>query len=170
MDPNKDSYSFSNYRRTRMLKHDITYENFDGETVTETFYFNLTKTEIIELEVGYEGGLEATIKRIIETKNNAALIAEFKRIILMAYGVRSEDGKRFIKNDQLREEFTQTPAYDELFMRLATDADFAADFIKGIVPKSMQEEMEKAEKLEQSKVVELPQSAPVPPNFPQTRS
>lgn len=142
-----------------MLKHDITFENFEGETVTETFYFNLTKTEIITLEVGYEGGLEAAIKRIIETKDHAKLIEEFKRIILMAYGVKSEDGRRFIKSDQLREEFTQTAAFDELFMKLATDADFGANFIKGIIPKSMMVEIEKQEQADAT-VVNLP---PLPP-------
>jgi hypothetical protein len=140
-----------------MLKHDITYENFDGEQVTETFYFNLTKTEIIELEVGYDGGLEATIKRIIAANDNQQLIAQFKKIVLLAYGVKSEDGKRFIKSDQLREEFSQTAAYDELFIKLASDADYSADFIKGIVPKSMVAEIEKNEK---AQVVELP---PMPP-------
>jgi hypothetical protein len=140
-----------------MLKHDITYENFDGEQVTETFYFNLTKTEIIELEVGYDGGLEATIKRIIAANENRKLVAEFKKIVLLAYGVKSEDGKRFIKSDQIREEFSQTAAYDELFIKLASDADYAADFIKGILPKGMAAEIEKNEK---AQVVELP---PMPP-------
>jgi len=140
-----------------MLKQDITYENFDGEQVTETFYFNLTKTEIIELEVGYEGGLEATIKRIISTQDNKQLIAEFKRIVLLAYGQKSDDGKRFVKSDQLREEFSQTAAYDELFIKLASDADFASNFIKGIIPKSIVADVEKAEVAE---VVQLP---PMPP-------
>jgi len=143
-----------------MLKQDITYENFDGEQTTDTFYFNLTKTEIIELEVGYEGGLEAAIKRIIQTNDHKQLIAEFKKIVLLAYGQKSEDGKRFIKSDQLREEFSQTAAYDELFIKLSTDADFAAAFIKGIVPKGIVAEIEKAEKIETAEVVHLP---PTPP-------
>ena len=128
-----------------MLKRDITYEDFDGESVTETFYFNLTKTELIELEVEHQEGLEATLRRIIRTKNNKQLIAEFKKLVLMAYGIRSEDGKRFIKNDELREEFAQTAAYDSLFMELATNDDSAATFIKGIVPKDFQKELEKTD-------------------------
>ena len=126
-----------------MLKRDITYENFDGEQTTDTFYFNLTKSEIIELEVGYEGGLQAALQRIIRTNDSKSLISEFKKIVLSAYGVRSDDGKRFIKNDQLREEFSQTAAYDALFMDLATNDDAAATFIKGVVPKDFQKEMEK---------------------------
>lgn len=122
-----------------MLKRDITYEDYNGETVTDTFYFNLTKTEIIELEVGYEGGLEMAIQRIIEAKDNRSLIEEFKKIVLAAYGVKSEDGKRFIKSATLREEFSQTAAYDALFMDLATNEDAAAKFITGIIPKDLAE-------------------------------
>jgi hypothetical protein len=128
-----------------MLKRDITYEDFDGNEVTDTYYFNLTRTELIELEAGYEGGLELALRRIIETKDRKQLISEFQRIILAAYGVRSEDGKRFIKNDQVREEFKQTPAFDALFMDLATSDDSASIFIKGVVPKDFAKQIEKSE-------------------------
>ncbi|MET0785758.1 MAG: hypothetical protein ABWY25_03555 [Paenisporosarcina sp.] len=128
-----------------MLKREITYENYDGTVLTETFYFNLTKSEIVELEVGYQGGLEATLRRIIDAKDNKTLIAEFKRLVLLSYGVKSEDGKRFVKSDQLREEFSQTAAYDTLFMELATDDDAAATFIKGVVPKDLSQAIEKAQ-------------------------
>jgi hypothetical protein len=128
-----------------MLKRDITYEDFNGDTITEAFYFNLTRTEIIELEVAYEGGLEAALKRIVAAENRQQLITEFKKIVLLSYGVKSEDGKRFIKNDRLREEFSQTPAFDILFMDLATNDDAAAVFVKGILPKDMAKEIEKAE-------------------------
>ena len=128
-----------------MLKREITYENFNGAKETDTFYFNLTRTEIVELEVSYESGLEASIQRIIDSKDVKALITEFKRIVLLAYGVRSEDGKRFVKSDKLREEFSQTAAYDALFMELATDENAAVVFIKGILPADMSKELDKAE-------------------------
>lgn len=124
-----------------MLKRDITYENFNGEKITETFYFNLTKTELVQLEVGYQGGLQAAIQKIIAASDNKSLIEEFQKIILSAYGVKSEDGKRFIKNDELREEFSQTAAYDVLFMELALDEDAAAQFITGIVPSDFSKEI-----------------------------
>lgn len=128
-----------------MLKRDITYEDFDGEQVTETFYFNLTKSEIIELEVSYKEGLQAALLRIVKAQDNKTLIAEFKKIVLLAYGERSEDGKRFIKNDEIREAFSQTAAYDALFMELATSDDAAATFIKGVVPKDFAKEIEKTQ-------------------------
>lgn len=120
-----------------MLKKEISYENFDGETITETFYFNISKPEIIELEVGYEGGFGRMMERIVEAEDTKQLIHEFKRIILMAYGKKSDDGKRFIKSDELREEFEQSAAYNHLFMELATDDKAAAAFIQGVLPKDL---------------------------------
>ena len=141
-----------------MLKRDITYEDFNGETVTEIFYFNLTKTELFELQFGYEGGLDALLEKIIETKDMHGLIELFKKIIKASYGVRSEDGKRFIKTDQVFEEFTQTAAYDALFMKLSTDDDWAADFVQGIVPKDLAEEVKKEieRRMEEDKQKQVP--------------
>lgn len=131
-----------------MLKRDITFENFDGEMVTETLYFNLTKTEIIELEASVDGGLQASIQRIIESKDGKALIEEFKRIILVSFGEKSEDGKRFIKTDQMREEFSQTAAFDALFMELATNDSLAADFMTGVLPRDMARAIARADEKE----------------------
>lgn len=128
-----------------MLKREINYEDFDGNQVTDTFYFNLNRTELIELEVEYEGGLQAALQRIIETKDNKKLIEEFKKIILASYGVKSDDGKRFVKSDVLREEFTQTAAFDALFMDLATNDKSASAFIIGILPKDFTKDANQAE-------------------------
>jgi hypothetical protein len=128
-----------------MLKREITYENFNGEKVSETFYFNLTKSEMLELEVSYYGGLQATIKRIVDAKDNKSLVEEFKKIILLSYGVRSDDGKRFIKNDTVREEFSQTAAFDELFIELATNDQAAVNFIQGVLPRDMVQNIKVAE-------------------------
>ena len=117
-----------------MLKRDITFTNLDGEKVTETHYFHLTEADVIELEAEKEGGFLAYIQRVIDAKTQKEIVALYKRIILLGYGKRSEDGKRFIKNDQLREEFTQNPAYSALFMELATDDKAAAAFTAGIAP------------------------------------
>lgn len=128
-----------------MLKKEITFDDFNGDKATDTLYFNLTKSEIIEMEVGYDGGLDATIKRIIETNDRQALFKEFKKIILASYGEKSDDGKRFQKSDEIRKAFAQTAAYDALFVELATNADAAAAFMKGILPKDMAAEVARLE-------------------------
>jgi hypothetical protein len=142
-----------------MYKRPITYEDFNGNEVTETFNFHLSKAELVELEVSYDQGFADTLQRIIETQDTKGLVAEFKKLILLAYGVRSEDGKRFIKSDQLREEFTQHPAYSALFMELATDDKAAGDFVNGIIPRDMAELV-----AQQDKPLAPPPGAPL--NFP----
>jgi hypothetical protein len=126
-----------------MLKKSITYEDFNGEKVTEDFFFHLSKAELVELELSHKGGLSESLQRIVEAEDGKGIIAEFKNIILTAYGQRSEDGKRFIKNTQLREEFESTEAYSELFIELVTDTDAAIEFINGVIPSGMVEEAQR---------------------------
>lgn len=117
-----------------MLKETMTYVDYNGVERTEDFYFNLTKAEIMEMEMSTVGGLADMITKIVNAKDAPAIIKIFKELILKAYGVKSADGKRFIKSDEIAAEFAQTEAYSQLFMKLATDADAAAKFVNGIVP------------------------------------
>lgn len=145
-----------------MLKRKIDYEDFEGEKQSEIFYFNLTKAELIELTFEDNEDFGTMLKRIINTKNNAELIKRFKQIILMAYGVKSDDGKRFIKNDQLREEFSQTAAYDVLFMELATNDEVAYQFLTGLLPRDLADTINK-EDLKQKTAAALGTKTPIPP-------
>ena len=121
-----------------MLKKNIKYTDYNGVERDEQFMFHLTKAELMEMEMGTTGGLAEQIQRIVESQDSASIIKIFKDIILKAYGEKSADGKRFIKvNDAgvpLSVGFSQTEAYSQLFMELATDADAASNFIKGIIP------------------------------------
>lgn len=121
-----------------MLKKNIKYTDYNGVEQVEDFYFNLSKAELMEMEMGIKGGLAEMIQEIVNAEDTAGIIRIFKDIILKAYGEKSADGKRFIKmkNDgtPLSMDFAQSEAYSQLFMELATDADAAANFIKGIIP------------------------------------
>lgn len=117
-----------------MLKKTVTYTDYNGVERTEDFYFNLTKAEVAEMELSTDGGLEAMIRRVVAEKNNKAIVKIFKELVLKSYGEKSPDGKRFVKNDAVREAFSQTEAYSDIFMELATDADAAAAFVNGIIP------------------------------------
>lgn len=127
-----------------MLKREIAYEDFNGNQVSEVFYFNIAKNELVELEVEFDQGFSSFIQGVIDAKNHKELIKQFKALVLMAYGKKSEDGKRFIKSDQLREEFSQSAAYQTLFMELATNDNAAVIFLQGVLPKDMQGEIQKA--------------------------
>lgn len=134
-----------------MLKKAITYVNFNGDTVTNTFYFNLTQSEITEMEVSMKGGMGAQLQRIVETQDLQALMNEIKNLLLGSYGVKSEDGERFVKNAELREAFYQTAAYDVIMSELTTDAEKTADFVKGIMPAAMVAAVEQQLKEEAAK-------------------
>ena len=121
-----------------MLKKTITYTDYNGAERKEDFYFNLTKAEIMEMEMSISGGLTEMINRIVAAQDAATIVKIFKELILKSYGEKSADGRRFMKVDEngvpLSINFSQTEAYSQLFMELATDADAASAFLNGIVP------------------------------------
>lgn len=117
-----------------MLKKTMTYLDYDGNERTDDFYFNLTKAELMEMEMSHEGGLVKTIDKIVAARDTKTIIELFKDLILKAFGEKSLDGRRFIKNKELSEAFAQTEAYSDLFMLLSTDTDAAVDFVNGITP------------------------------------
>lgn len=126
-----------------MLKKTITYTDFNGDVTSEDFYFHLSKAELVELEMSHEGGLSSWIQNVIANNDGKTIMTEFKNIILSSYGQRSADGRRFVKNQALREEFESTEAYSELFIELVTNAESGAEFVQGIIPKDLAEEAAK---------------------------
>ena len=127
-----------------MHKEVITYIDYDGVEQTEEFLFNLNKAELMEMNFSASGGMEKMLKRIVEAKDTKRIVEVFKDIILKAYGEKSDDGKRFIKyrdGHNLADDFAQSEAYSELFMKLATDEDAAIAFINGIIPKQLADEL-----------------------------
>lgn len=124
-----------------MLKKTITCKNFNGVETSEDYWFNLTESEILEMQLGTAGGLDESIKQIVAGMDLPNMVKFFKDFVLKSYGVKSPDGKRFIKNDELREAFSQTQAYNKLFMELAFDDVAAAEFINGVIPKDVADKM-----------------------------
>lgn len=120
-----------------MLKKLITYVDYDGRERKENFYFYLNKAELMEMELGVDGGMQQMIQLIIDKQDIPKIMDAFKRIILKAYGEKSPDGRRFIKSKELSEAFSQTEAYSNLYMELVTDANAAAAFINSIVPEEV---------------------------------
>lgn len=126
-----------------MLTKTIKYTDYNGVERSEDFSFNLTKAEIMEMEMSTVGGLAESINKIVAAQDAPQLIKLFKDLILKAYGEKSADGKRFVKSDELREAFSQTEAYSILFMELAENADEASRFINGVIPADLSKELQK---------------------------
>lgn len=131
-----------------MLKKKIKYKDFNGVEREETFMFNLTNAEITEMGVGLVGGgsLEEYITKLSEEKDPMKIIDMFKKLINLSYGVKSDDGRRFMKSPELLKEFTETNAYSELFMELANDSKAATEFFDGIIPELTPEQKEEVER------------------------
>ena len=145
-----------------MLKKTIKYEDYNGVERNEDFYFNLTKAELFQMELGFDGGLEEYIMKIIKAQDVKTIIDLFKKLILQSYGEKSDDGKRFIKvNDEgvnLANRFAQTEAFSQLYMELATDDNAASEFIKGIIPKGIDIPDEKINEKAKELGIEIPKS------------
>ena len=126
-----------------MLKKTLTYEDFNGNQRTEDYYFNLTKAELMQMELSADGGLEATINKIIAAQNGKEIMELFKEIVLKAYGEKSLDGKTFDKSPEVKNRFLNSQAYSDIFMELATNADEPTKFFNGIIPKDIANEVKK---------------------------
>lgn len=120
-----------------MLKKEITFENFEGEKETETHYFHLNKVELIELEIKGNRSFKDRLQAIVDSNDVENIFKEFKEIILMSYGKRSEDGKRFVKDETFSREFEQSPAFEALIMEMIEDPNAASAFVTAVVPASL---------------------------------
>lgn len=120
-----------------MLKKTIKYVDCNEVEREEDFYFNLTEAELMEMEYGTTGGFSEMIKKIIAAQDTPTIMKIFKELLLKSYGEKSADGKRFVKSDEISTAFSQTEAYSKLFMELATDDVKAAEFVNGVIPKSV---------------------------------
>lgn len=116
-----------------MFKLHKKYEDYNGNQREDDFYFNLNKAELLEMELSEEGGMDKRLQHLIDSQDMKEAIKVFKAIVLMAYGIKTDDG-RFVKTQEIRDKFVQSAAYSEIFMELASDADAAQKFIKGILP------------------------------------
>lgn len=138
-----------------MYKKTITYEDYNGSTRTEDFYFNLTEAEVTEMQLSVKGGFAEMINNMVKANDLGSLIGIMKEMIVKSYGIKSDDGRRFIKKPEYVEEFTETPAFSALYMELATDEKAAANFINKVMPAKFVAEAEKNAK-ENSTVTNLP--------------
>lgn len=120
-----------------MIVKNITYNDFNGSSRNEPFYFNLTEAELFELEFGTKGGLVAYLKEISSTQNGVEMMKFAKSLLLKSYGKKTPDGRGFMKSDEIRAEFESTNAFSQLFIKFLTDSEWAIEFLLGIIPSDM---------------------------------
>ena len=126
-----------------MLKETITYIDFNDLERTEDFYFNLTRTELIRMEMSKNGSLTGLLTKITKANDMPDIFEAMETLILKAYGEKSTDGRFFNKSEEISNNFMKYPAYDKLFEKLTTDATYAYKFLMGILPKDLAEQAKK---------------------------
>lgn len=121
-----------------MLKKTITYEDYEGNTRTEDFYFNLSKAEVIKwLTTSGDYTLDKVLVRLSEERNGKRVMEIFEDLLHRSYGKKSLDGRRFVKNEEVWNEFYETEAYSIMFTELVSDARKASDFVNNIIPNDL---------------------------------
>ncbi len=123
-----------------MIKKTVTYKDFDGNERTEDFYFHLTEQELTDWELSIDGGLSGVLKRITKSTDTRKIMEIFKELLTRAYGVKTPDGRGFIKNQEVLDNFTCTQAFSDLYMELATDDKAASEFVNGVMPENLMRE------------------------------
>lgn len=129
-----------------MLKRTIEYVTYDEVPVKEDFYFNFTQSELTMMEMSEEGGLAAKLQSIIDKKDGKNIMLTFRDILLKSYGVKSADGRRFVKSPEISKEFSETPAFDILFAELITSPEKALEFVQALIPKEIHPEVKSPSK------------------------
>lgn len=126
-----------------MFKKTITYTDYDGNERTEDFRFNLSKAEYVMFENSVIGGMSKEIERAMAMQNGPRILEIFKDLVDRSYGVKTADGRRFMKTPELLQEFRETEAYVNLFMELVTDPEAGKAFLRGVSPSDMVAELDK---------------------------
>ena len=126
-----------------MLKKTVTYIDYNGTERTEDFYFNMNQVEAIELEYGAIPGKRLTdmLVEMSNTSDAVTIITLLKEFLLKTYGEKSPDGNQFVKNKDIRDAFEQSPAFPKIYLELATNAEYAAEFITGVIPSEVRAEL-----------------------------
>lgn len=133
-----------------MIKKTIAYTDFNGVQRAEDVYFNLTKAELMDMELTTEGGMAERLQRIIDANNGVEIYKTFKSFVRLAYGVKSADGRRFQKKDPvtgrlLFDEFEETEPYNVFFTEILTDTQKAIDFVNALIPEDLMKQVQEAQ-------------------------
>ena len=126
-----------------MIKKNITYFDFDGEERTDAFYFNLSKAELMDIELDYDGNMSRAMNTMLEKRDMKGVLGLLGKLVRKAYGEKSADGRRFLKNQELEDSFATTDAYSNLLIELVNDENKLRAFVTGVIPTDMRTEVEK---------------------------
>ena len=144
-----------------MFSREFEYTGYDGQPKKDTYWFNLTEAELYEIDLSSIRGFTGEMTKLLKEERTKEIVDAFKSIILGAVGSVSADGRKFIKNEEIKEDFYRSKAYSQLFVELVSSGEKLAEFLKAAIPEEIRQKMEeeesKTEKAEEpAKIAELP--------------
>lgn len=129
-----------------MFSRTFEYTGYDGQPHKDTWWFNLSEAELYKLELSNLGGMNGMMQKLLRESKPGEVVDLFEKLILSAVGERSVDGRKFIKNEEIRQDFYQSKAYSDLFVELVKSGEKLAEFLRGAIPAEVAEALAKAEK------------------------
>ena len=135
-----------------MFSREFEYIGYDGKPKKDTYWFNLTEAELYEIDLSSIHGFTGEMNKLLKEERTKEIVDAFKGIILSAVGVVSADGRKFIKNEEIREDFYRSKAYSQLFVELVSSGEKVAEFLKGAIPEEIRQKMEADEHGEEAPV------------------
>lgn len=135
-----------------MFSREFEYTGYDGKPKKDTYWFNLTEAELYEIDLSSIHGFTGEMNKLLKEERTKEIVDAFKGIILSAVGVVSADGRKFIKNEEIREDFYRSKAYSQLFVELVSSGEKVAEFLKGAIPEEIRQKMEADEQGEEAPV------------------
>lgn len=141
-----------------MFSREFEYTGYDGKPKKDTYWFNLTEAELYEIDLSSVRGFTAQMNQLLKEERTKEIVDAFKGIILGAVGVISADGRKFIKSEEIKEDFYRSKAYSILFVELVSSGEKVAEFLKGAIPDEIRMKMEADETpaAEEGKVLDMP--------------
>lgn len=136
-----------------MIKKTYTFTDYAGNERTEDYYFYLNDAEVIKMELGVDGGFTEKIKRIIAARDIPEIIKVFDEMIDASYGVKSPDGREFVKSPEITAKFKQCEGYSKLFKDFVSKEGFAAEFFNQLIPHDIVDDVVSGDNNEKENIV-----------------
>lgn len=124
-----------------MLAREFIYKDYNGKERKETWYFHLTRADLLERELGNFGGMDELMKRLVREDKPKEIVAMFKELILSSVGKKTPDGSRFIRSQQIQDDFYSSEAYSQLFCEVVMDASKLREWLLATVDEDVRQAM-----------------------------
>ena len=114
---------------------------FDDEPTTKKLYFHMSRREMFDFINRYDNvtNFEKWIQAAVDNNDLYTMMRFFDDLIGTAYGERQ--GEHFVKSEQIKESFLNSPEYEELFDQMMDNPGLVREFYQGILPEKIMKQV-----------------------------